>query len=186
MVINKEWHLKNRMPKNPDFEEKARWHLEHQKHCSCRPIPEKLLERMKAKRIPKMKFTYTGIRVRDLERSLEFYKALGMKIVLKGKMSHGGIFVHLRSSGSEQTLELNYYPEGTEFCEEYRNGSELDHLAFWVRDVDECFRYLKGIGGTSAVEPWSEGGYRLGFLRDHDGIWLELIGLDRRKRKKKK
>ena len=51
MKINKEWHLKNRMPKNPKFEERVKWHLAHQKNCSCRPIPEKLLNEMKSKNI---------------------------------------------------------------------------------------------------------------------------------------
>ncbi len=47
MKINKEWHEKNRMPKNPTFEERVKWHLAHQKNCQCRPIPEKLLQEMK-------------------------------------------------------------------------------------------------------------------------------------------
>lgn len=51
MKINKEWHLKNKMPKNPTFEMRVAWHLEHQKNCNCRPIPEKLLEEMKEKGI---------------------------------------------------------------------------------------------------------------------------------------
>jgi len=49
--INKEWHLKNKMPKNPTFEERVKWHLAHAKNCTCRPIPEKLLEEMKVKKI---------------------------------------------------------------------------------------------------------------------------------------
>lgn len=51
MKTNKEWHEKNRMPKNPTFEEKVKWHLQHQKNCSCRPIPEKLAEEMTKKGI---------------------------------------------------------------------------------------------------------------------------------------
>ncbi len=51
MAINKEWHEKNKMPRNPTFEQRVRWHLEHQKHCSCRGIPEKLLEEMKKRNI---------------------------------------------------------------------------------------------------------------------------------------
>jgi len=42
MKINKEWHLKNRMPKNPTLDQRISWHLEHQKNCSCREMPEKL------------------------------------------------------------------------------------------------------------------------------------------------
>lgn len=51
MKINKEWHQQNKMPKNPTFEEKLKWHLEHQKNCPCRPIPEKLLKKMKERKI---------------------------------------------------------------------------------------------------------------------------------------
>ena len=45
--MNAAWHSKNRMPKNPSFEERIKWHKEHQNHCQCRPIPEKLLNEMK-------------------------------------------------------------------------------------------------------------------------------------------
>ena len=51
MKINKEWHLKNKMPKNPSFEQRVEWHLEHQKHCSCRPIEGKLAEEMRKRGI---------------------------------------------------------------------------------------------------------------------------------------
>lgn len=46
MKINKDWHKKNKLAKNATFEERVKWHLEHQKHCTCRPIPEKLLHEM--------------------------------------------------------------------------------------------------------------------------------------------
>jgi hypothetical protein len=51
MSINKEWHLKNRMPKNATVDERIKWHLAHSKNCSCRPIPSKLLEKMKSNKI---------------------------------------------------------------------------------------------------------------------------------------
>ncbi|MFI5138608.1 MAG: hypothetical protein ACHQIM_12350 [Sphingobacteriales bacterium] len=46
MKLNKEWHLKNPMPKNPAFEQRVEWHLAHQKNCGCRPIPVKLADDM--------------------------------------------------------------------------------------------------------------------------------------------
>lgn len=55
MKINKEWHEANRMPKNANFEQRVKWHLEHQKHCSCRPIPAKLAEEMERKGVKKIK-----------------------------------------------------------------------------------------------------------------------------------
>lgn len=32
--INKEWHKKNRMSKNPTLEERIKWHLKHAKNCA--------------------------------------------------------------------------------------------------------------------------------------------------------
>lgn len=40
--MNKEWHLANRMPKNPTTDQRIAWHLEHKKNCACRDIPETL------------------------------------------------------------------------------------------------------------------------------------------------
>lgn len=124
-----------------------------------------------------MRFMYTGIRVRDLERSIEFYtKTMGMKEVRRGKMHAGGIYVQFRSKGSEQELELNYYPPGKKFCEEYVEGSELDHLAFWCTDVRKSYEKVLAGGATSAIEPWDESGFTLAFVRDPDGVWIELLG----------
>ena len=44
--INKEWHKNHKIPENPTFEQRINWHLEHHKHCRCRPIPIPLLEKI--------------------------------------------------------------------------------------------------------------------------------------------
>lgn len=49
--LNREWHAAHRMPARATLEERIAWHLEHQRHCRCRPIPEKLLGEMKRRRI---------------------------------------------------------------------------------------------------------------------------------------
>ena len=124
-----------------------------------------------------MRFTYTGIRVRDLCRSLEFYtKTMGMQEIQRGKMRAGGIFIQLKSKDSGQRLELNYYPPGKKYYEDYAEGSELDHLAFWCKDVRRDYEKALADGATSAIEPWDESGYTLAFVRDPDGVWIELIG----------
>jgi lactoylglutathione lyase len=124
-----------------------------------------------------VKFVYTGIRVRDLERSIKFYsEAMEMKKGTQGTMKDGGVYVELTSEGSEQKLELNYYPHGKKYCEEYVEGSELDHLAFRCDNVLECYKKVLAGGGTSAIEPWDEGDSTLAFVRDPDGVWIELIG----------
>lgn len=51
MNINKEWHTKNRMPKNPKLDERIEWHLEHQQNCSCREMPESIKEEIEKRKI---------------------------------------------------------------------------------------------------------------------------------------
>lgn len=132
-----------------------------------------------------IRFAYTGIRVRNLDRSLRFYKnVIGMRELLRGRMKAGGVFVQLRSPKSKQLLELNYYPAKAKYYETFDSGSELDHLAFWTEDVDKRFRELTSKGAKKAISPFSEDGYRLAFIKDPDGIWIELIGLDRRTKRK--
>jgi hypothetical protein len=51
MAINREWHLKNRMPKNATEKQRAEWHRAHIANCNCYPISasvKKLLEKYTA------------------------------------------------------------------------------------------------------------------------------------------
>ncbi len=124
-----------------------------------------------------LKFVYTGIRVRDLDRSAKFYtETIGMQEMNRGTMQDGGVWVQLKSRESEQRLELNYYPPGKKYCEDYVEGSELDHLAFWCDDVRATYVKLLAAGAVSAIAPWDEGESTLAFVRDPDGIWIELEG----------
>jgi hypothetical protein len=47
--LKRAWHEKHRMPAKATLEQRIAWHLEHRKHCSCRPIPAKLAEIMNAR-----------------------------------------------------------------------------------------------------------------------------------------
>jgi hypothetical protein len=47
--LNAAWHARHVMPKNPTEEQRIAWHVEHAKHCACRPIPPKLAAAMKAR-----------------------------------------------------------------------------------------------------------------------------------------
>jgi hypothetical protein len=47
MKINARWHTANKMPKNPSLKQRIKWHLEHAKNCSCRPLGGKILEEIK-------------------------------------------------------------------------------------------------------------------------------------------
>ena len=131
-----------------------------------------------------VRFWYTGIRVKNLKESMEFYReALGFHVVLKGKMAaHEGTYVHMRTPTGKQILELNYYPKTSKFYEEYVNGSELDHIGLYVSNVREQYRRLVKLGCEPAVEPFSQGSWLLAFVKDPNGIWLELIGREIKKK----
>ncbi len=51
MKLNKEWHLKHKMPTNATLDQRIEWHLQHVVHCNCRGIPEKLQAEMKKRGI---------------------------------------------------------------------------------------------------------------------------------------
>jgi lactoylglutathione lyase len=123
-----------------------------------------------------MPIRYTGIRVRDLERSLRFYtQGLGLREVGRGTMSHGGTFVGLEDPESHFELELNLYPPDSPYATPYSVGEGLDHLGVVVPDARATIERLRGLGARIAVEPWLEAGrYWIGFVEDPDGIWIEI------------
>jgi hypothetical protein len=45
--LNAEWHNANPMPKRPTLEQRIAWHIEHQKNCSCRPVPAGLRDELR-------------------------------------------------------------------------------------------------------------------------------------------
>jgi catechol 2,3-dioxygenase-like lactoylglutathione lyase family enzyme len=129
------------------------------------------LKRTTRRKLSQTRFSYTGIRVWNMQRSLRFYKkVMRVQGIHRGRTETGGIFVQLRNSRGHQRLELNYYPAKTEFHEPYSCGSELDNLSFWTSNVDEQFSRIIPKGGKIAVRPFSEGGFRLAFVRAPDGI----------------
>jgi hypothetical protein len=46
--LNEAWHAQHRMPAKATLQQRITWHLQHRKHCRCRPIPAKLATLMKA------------------------------------------------------------------------------------------------------------------------------------------
>ena len=120
---------------------------------------------------------YSGIRVRNLRRSLRFYTtALGLKEMRRGRMEHGGVWVLLRDRKSRQQLELNWYPPRSKFATRYVVGEGLDHLGVRVADVAKTVKLLEKYGAKLVFPAWEHAGVPvLAYLRDPDGLWIELI-----------
>ena len=124
------------------------------------------------------RLTYTGIRVKGMDESLRFYTGvLGMDVVDKRERTPPteGEVATLGSPGGSQLLELNWYEEGSRFGTPYANGEDLDHLAFEVEDLDAAVAELARKGVEVIVRPGEIGGWREAFVRDPNGIWVELL-----------
>jgi len=124
----------------------------------------------------KAKFTYVGIRVRDLEKSVDFYtKLLGMKVKGRSKLEQTkGETVGLESEEGGFVLELNYYEKDSPYFAEYVVGEGLDHLAFKVDDLDKALEEARSSGHRTLLQMKMDGG-RWAYIEDPNGIWIELF-----------
>ncbi len=124
----------------------------------------------------KAKFFYTGIRVKDLEASVKFYTTvLGMEVRGRNPVDAAkGIVVELvcEEEGGN-TLELNYYEKDSPFDTKYEVGEGLDHLAFAVKDLDAALAEANK-AGHPVILKMQEPGSRYAYIRDPNGIWIEL------------
>lgn len=123
----------------------------------------------------KIEFVYSGLRVRNLVRSLRFYRKLGFRVRRRGVMQHGGVWVHLSFPGAAQFVELNYYPPSNKFYEPIRTGTEFDHFGFRVSNVEAWEKNLrrKGFPIAARIREHRE---NLVYTRDPDGNWIEFFG----------
>jgi len=123
----------------------------------------------------KTEFVYVGIRVKDLQKSIDFYtKLLGMRVVGRHKFEKtGGEIVNLRGEKGGFMLELNHYERDSPFNTPYVLGEELDHLAFRVDDLDEALEEARSSGYPSVLEIESDN-TRWAYIEDPNGIWVEL------------
>jgi catechol 2,3-dioxygenase-like lactoylglutathione lyase family enzyme len=123
----------------------------------------------------KLEFVYAGLRVRELARSLRFYRRLGFRVYSRGTMGHGGRWVHLAFPGAAQQLELNFYPKANPYFEPLRRGTEFDHLGFRVSDVEAWERELRRLR-FPVVARIREEHENLVYTKDPDGNWIEFFG----------
>ncbi len=93
-----------------------------------------------------------------------------MKLLFRtGIQETGGKVAWLRSKGSSQILELNWYPSRYT----YGGTRGLDHLAFEVEDARDYYRRLSR-NHEAPIEPFREGRWILAYVKDPDGNWIEL------------
>ena len=123
-----------------------------------------------------MSLIHTCYRILDVDRSVEFYRALGFEE--KGRLPIRdeaiNVFMGLPDDGDEPRLELTCNVGRTE---PYDVGSGYGHIAITTSDLDGTLANLKQQGIEPERPPYTvrEGGSRLCFVRDPDGYRIELI-----------
>ena len=46
--LNVEWHKEHRMPAKATANDRLAWHVDHAKHCLCRPFTKAMREKLEA------------------------------------------------------------------------------------------------------------------------------------------
>lgn len=126
----------------------------------------------------KLSFDHVTLTVSDLERSIEFYRdTLGLKVLGKIEQPDAGLTIVYLKAG-EGVLELFYFSDEEESCLDEREDTDLglQHIGFEVSSVDKVADKLRQNDVEFALEPIdAEGGVRIAFFKDPDGILLELV-----------
>ena len=120
-------------------------------------------------------FVHTCVRVRDIEASVRFYRALGFEE--RGRLnfeSAYNLYMGLPGGGDVLELTVNVGRE-----EPYDLGDGYNHIALTVEDIDAALETMAGIGVQPEKPPFHPGGRddlpRIAFVADPDGYRVELI-----------
>lgn len=128
--------------------------------------------------VTKARMLHTMIRVRDLDKSIDFYtRLLGMSLLRKSD-SPGGryslAFVGYGDEASQAVIELTY---NWDQAEPYTIGSGFGHLAIGVADIYGVCEKLAaaGVKIPRPAGPVKHGTTVIAFIEDPDGYKIELI-----------
>ena len=120
-----------------------------------------------------MKMLHTSVNVKDMGRSINFYtQKLGMKLESRREIRQNNAEIAFLSiEGSNHNIELTWWKDKTDYAE----GDQLDHIAFSVESMDEFMDRMRSDGVEIAKEPYTLGTSMIAFIKDPNGIWIEII-----------
>jgi lactoylglutathione lyase len=121
-----------------------------------------------------LELLHTCYRITDIDRSVEFYEALGFEDRRRMAIREEAINVFMGLPGDDDRLELTY----NFGVDSYDIGTGYGHIAVSVDDIDETLGRLKQQGIEPEREPYRvrKGGSRICFVRDPDG-WRTAANL---------
>ena len=120
-----------------------------------------------------MKYLHTMVRVKNIEKSLDFYcNKLGLKEVRRMENEKGKYTLNFlaaeNSDDRHGLLELTYNWD----AEEYSGGRNFGHLAYSVKNIYETCEDLMN-NGVIINRPPRDG--HMAFVKSPDGISIEIL-----------
>jgi lactoylglutathione lyase len=119
------------------------------------------------------KLLHTRYRVKDLEKTVAFYKdVLGLKEIRRHTSGRGSQLVFLKAPDSEEEIELCKFDQSGPVVV----GPDLTHLAFEVDDLEKFAKEAEAKGYPLSDGPYkTSGGSVIAFIDAPEGYEIELI-----------
>jgi lactoylglutathione lyase len=118
------------------------------------------------------KLLHTRYRVKDLEKTVSFYKdVLGLKEIRRHTSGRGSQLVFFKAPGSEEEIEICKFDESGPVIV----GPDLTHLAFEVDDLEAFAREADAKGYPLSDGPHASGSGKIAFIDAPEGYEIELI-----------
>src|ERR1700740_1321665 len=119
------------------------------------------------------KLLHTRYRVKDLEKTVNFYKnVLGLEETRRHTSGRGSQLVFLKAPESEEEIELCKFDESGPVIV----GPDLTHLAFEIDDLEKFAREAAAKGHPLSDGPHkTSAGSMIAFLDAPEGYEVELI-----------
>jgi lactoylglutathione lyase len=116
---------------------------------------------------------HTCYRIGDIDRSVQFYEALGFEELRRMDIRDEAVNVFMGLPDDGARLELTY----NHGVDSYELGTGYNHIAVSADDLDATLAELAKKGIEPEKPPYlvREDGPRICFVRDPDGYRIELI-----------
>lgn len=118
------------------------------------------------------KLLHTRYRVRDLEKTVSFYRdVLGLEELRRQTSGRGSQLVFLKAPDSDEEIEICKFDESGPVVV----GPDLTHLAFEVDDLEEFAKRSAAKGYPLSDGPHRSGSGKIAFIDAPEGYEIELI-----------
>ncbi|MDP6351589.1 MAG: lactoylglutathione lyase [Alphaproteobacteria bacterium] len=126
----------------------------------------------------KFRMMHTMIRVKDLDKSLDYYtRLLGMQLLRKTDFPSGKFTLAFVGYGPEDSNAVVELTHNWDQQQPYDLGNGYGHIALAVPDIHATCEQLSAAGANvvRAPGPMKHGTTVIAFVEDPDGYKIELI-----------